>query len=114
MDPDDSNKVTVDTVTLLGTNDMPQGFAIDHDNELVFFHDSTTKFLSSVWWDLVSNFKTYTLELPQQDWGDIAYSQGYMYYVGIDPTTKAHNSSFYRFDPGTGEIYIIEPHYGTV
>lgn len=52
------NEVTVDTLTLLGMNDVPQGFAIDHANELVFFHDATTKLFRSVSLDLVSNFKT--------------------------------------------------------
>ena len=100
MDPDGTNEITVDVSTLHQNEDLG-GFALDEDNQRVFYHGRTTRLLYSISWDLVSNFTTYTLTVGASDNADIDYADGYVYYANIEPITDISNDKWYRFDPST-------------
>lgn len=107
-DSDDTNEITVTSASLLGSDSQLDGFDADVDNQLLYFHDLTTRTLRSVSWDLVSNFTTHSLILSAYNGGSIAYAWGYIYYGGIDQAnTSAINSNFYRFEISTGTIIQI-------
>lgn len=104
MDEDGTNEITVDMITLTGTEEKPYGFALDGDSDRIFFHDSTTQSLRSIDYDLtIGSFTTWPLTLPNNDWGDIDYSQGFIFYGGIEPVTGGYNSKIYRFELETSE-----------
>ncbi len=105
MEEDGSNEITVDVSSLTGTNENVYGLAINDDDETVFFHDATTGTLRSVGYDLsAASHQTYSLTLQLPDRGDMDYSQGFLYFGGVSPVTKALNNNFYRFDLETEEV----------
>lgn len=104
MDPDGTNEITVDVISLTGVNEKAQGLALDEDSQRLFFHDDSTDTLRSVDWDLtVGSYTTYGLTLPSNDWGDMDYSQGFLFWGGLEPTTGGYNSKFYRYEIATGD-----------
>ena len=104
MNEDGTNEITIDVISLTGANEKAYGFALDDDEERVFFHDQTTRSLRSIDYDLtIGSFTTWPLTLTNNDWGDIDYSQGFIFYGGIDPSSGGYNNKMYRFELSTGE-----------
>ena len=107
-DPDGTNEITVDTTTLFGGNDyQTSGFALNRDDEKVYFHDRTTYVVYSLNWDLTGLTTLQTtldgdLTVQYQNSGSLAYSQGYLYFGGSDPQTKVTDSKFYQYDLADG------------
>lgn len=106
-DADGTNEISVDTTSLFGSNEEMDGFTSDYDNQIVYFHDRSTRTLRGVSWDLSSNFTTHGLTLAAENAGSLAYSRGFIYYGGIAPGSTALDSGFYRYNPSNGEIYTI-------
>lgn len=108
MDPDGTNEITVDVSTLTGTNEKVFGIAINDDDQVIYFHDSTTGVLRSIAYDLsAASFVTYNLTLQLPDRGDMDYAQGYLYFGGVGPVSGNYNNFFYRFDIDTQEVEKI-------
>lgn len=106
MDADGTNEITVDVSTLHQNEDLG-GFALDEDNQRVFYHGRTSRLLYSISWDLVSDFTTYSLTVGANDNADIDYAKGFVYYANIDPSTGATNNKWYQFNPSTEESIEI-------
>lgn len=106
--PDGTNEITVDTTTLFGGNDYQvSGFALNRDDEKVYFHDRTTYVVYSLNWDLTGLTTLQTtldgdLTVRDQHSGSLAYAQGYLYFGGSDPQTKVADSKFYQYDLADG------------
>ncbi|CAM9700165.1 unnamed protein product [Ectocarpus sp. 6 AP-2014] len=105
MDEYGLNEITVDVISLTGKNENAYGFALDDDEYRVFFHDQTTQTLRSIGYDLsVESHTTWPHTLPVNDWGDIDYCQGFVFYGGIDPGNGSLNSKMYRIELSTNEV----------
>ena len=107
-DADGTNEITVDTTTLFGGNDyQTSGFAINRDDEKIYFHDRTTYVVYSLNWDLTGLTTMQTIldgdfTVRDQNSGSLFYARGYLYFGGSDPQTKAADNKFYQFDLADG------------
>lgn len=107
VDVDGTNEIVVSTTSLFRSNEQLDGFTLDSDNELVYFHGLTSRTLRSVSWDL-TGFTTHNLILQHSNGGSIEYSRGYIYYWGVEQDNPTGiNSNFDRYNPSNDEIYQI-------
>jgi hypothetical protein len=111
-DADGTNEVVVDTSTLFGGNAYgTSGFAVDRDNQKVYFHDTTNYIVRSLSWDLTGLVTLQTLtgdfKLYWDHSGSLCYARGFLYFGGYDPQTNKVDNKFYRYnleDGGTTEL----------
>lgn len=120
-DADGTNEIVVDTSTLFGGNAYgTSGFAVDRDNQKVYFHDTTNFIVRSLSWDLTGliNLQTFNGDLTLHDdhdhhSGSLFYAQGFLYFGGNDPQTNQVDNKFYRYnleDGGTAELLGVSGH----
>lgn len=123
-DADGTNEIVVDTSTLFEGNDYgTSGFAVDRDNQKVYFHDTANYIVRSLSWELTGlvNMQTLVgdLTLQDQNAGSLCYAQGFLYFGGSDPQTNEADSKFYQYDlkdGGTREMVGVSDHmrYGSL
>ena len=117
-DADGTNEIVVDTSTLFEGNGYgTSGFAVDRDNQKVYFHDTTNYIVRSLSWDLtgLANVQTVNGDLTLQGdhSGSLCYAQGFLYFGGSDPVTSEPDSKFYQYDlkdGGTREMLGVSDH----
>lgn len=118
VDADGTNEIVVDTSTLFGGNAYgTSGFAVDRDNQRVYFHDTTNYIVRSLSWELTGlmNVQTLTgdLTLQNQNSASLCYAQGFLYFGGSDPQTNEADNKFYQYDlrdGGTREMIGVSDH----
>ena len=117
VDADGTNEITVNTSTILPGNYVASGFAINRDDQKVYFHDETTFVVRSLGWDLTGLETLQTLngdlKVQAQHSGSLCYARGYVYFGSIDPQTGAQNDKFYQYDlsdGGTRELIGVNDH----
>ena len=114
-DADGTNEIVVDTSALFGGNSYgTNGFAVDRDNQRVYFHDTTNYIVRSLAWDLTNmvNLRRIItgedLTLQGQNSGSLCYAHGFLYFGGTD-------QKFYQYDlqdGGTREILGVTDNMG--
>lgn len=117
-DADGTHEIVVDTSTLFeGNNYGTGGFAVDRDNQKVYFHDTSTYIVRSLSWELTGLVDMQTLAgdltLQNQYSGSLCYAQGFLYFGGSDPQTNEANNKFYQYDltdGGTREMLGVSDH----
>jgi len=121
-DADGTNEVVVDTSTLFGGSSYgTSGFAVDRDNQKVYFHDTTNYIVRSLSWDLtgLTNLQTLVgdLTLHGHNSGSLFYAQGFLFFGGKDPQTNKVDHKFYRYhlkDGGTSELLGVSDNMGHI
>ena len=104
------NEITVDCLTLFGTNEQVENFACNVDDDLLYFGHPSTHVLHSLDFDL-ANLTGYTLELNSGVDSDIEYSDGWLYWANKNPLGSSDNTSLWRMNVNTDEYQKFSTKY---
>lgn len=100
------NEITVDVETLTGTNGKIESFAMNSDDDLLYFGDPSTLVLSTMDFDLTNyDGTTFGLVLNTNKDASIEYSDGWLYWGDKYPFSTADNASIWRIfvQPGAAQ-----------